>query len=271
MNILIVDNEELALGSLTRTVKAVVEDAELTAVTDPEEALRLARRKEPDIAFLDIEMPGMSGMTLAKKLKEQINPRINIIFTTGYDEYIEEAFTSLRASGYLMKPITAVMIRKELDELRYPVVLKGHKRLRIRAFGSFEAFIDDIPVSFHYSRTMELLAYLVDREGMVQTAEVLENLWEGEDKASDHRSYLQNMMSDLIKTFAGYGLKNVIIKKYGKIGLDATKFDCDYYEYKNGNPAAINAFFGEYMTQYSWAENTLGSLVFRGKGPECDI
>ena len=262
MNILIVDNEELALKSLVKTVESVVGKAEITAVSDPEEALKTARQRKPEIAFLDIEMPGMNGMTLAKKLKEQINPRMNIIFTTGYNEYIGEAFTRLRASGYLMKPITAGMIRKELEELRYPVELKGDKRLRVRCFGMFEIFIDEKPVSFHYSKTTELFAYLVDREGMVTTSELSENLWEGDDNAADHRSYLRNMISDLVKTLGGYGLKDVVIKKYGKIGLDATRLDCDYYEYKNGNPAAVNAFFGEYMTQYSWAENTLGSLVF---------
>ncbi|MCR5487116.1 MAG: hypothetical protein K6F35_06245 [Lachnospiraceae bacterium] len=55
----------------------------------------------------------------------------------------------------------------------------------------------------------------------------------------------------------------MIIRKYGLLGIDASKIDCDYYAYRDGNPAAVNAFRGEYMSQYSWAEKTLGSLVFK--------
>ena len=265
MKILIADNETLAVESLLNTLRSVDESAVIKAVYDSAGALKTAACFLPDVAFLDIEMPGMNGIALARAIKEQVNPRINIIFTTGYSEYIEEAFIRLRASGYLMKPITGDMVRHELDNLRYPVELGGDKRVRIRAFGAFEIFIDEKPVIFHYSKTKELCAYLIDREGMCSVAELLENLWEDGDKILDHRSYLQNMISDLTKTFNEQGLKDVIIKKYGSIGIDATKLDCDYYAYKSSLPAAINAFRGEYMTQYSWAERTLGGLVFEKK------
>ena len=263
MRVMIVDNEEPAVNSLVNTVREVITDAEIVTAFDAREALKLAKDCNPDIAFLDIEMPGMDGMTLAKCLKEQVNPRINIIFTTGYNEYVEEAFLSLRASGYLMKPITADMVSEELENLRYPFELKGNNRVRIRAFGTFEIYVDDKPVAFHYNKTKELCAYLTDRAAMCSMTEILDNLWEADDETRDHRSYLQNMVSDLIKTFGDLGVKDLIIKKYGSIGIDPSMADCDYYLYKQGNPAAVNTFRGEYMSQYSWAEKTLGGLVFR--------
>ena len=265
MKILVVDNEELAVRSLCNTIGKVIEDADISSVTDSRKALDLARSINPDIAFLDIDMPVVDGLTLAKSIKEQVNPNTNIIFTTGYSEYLEEAFTRLRVSGYLMKPVTPDMVRTEIENLRYPIEPRGQKKVRVRAFGTFEVFADDKPVIFHYGKTKELFAYLIDRGGMCSNAELQENLWEEADEITDHRSYLQNMISDMTKELGRLGCKDIIIKKYGAIGIDATKIDCDYYEYRDGNPAAVNAFRGAYMSQYSWAESTLGTLVFSGK------
>ena len=201
----------------------------------------------PEVAFLDIEMPGMNGLILARHIKEEINPKTNIIFTTGFNEHIEEAFTRLRASGYLMKPITVEMVLTELDNLRYPVRLKGENRIRIRTFGAFEIYVDDIPVNFYYGKTKELCAYRIDHGGRCPVAELRENLWEQGDEVADHRSYLQNMISDLTGVLDEYGLKEVILRKYGLIGIDPTKVDCDLYLYRQGNYAAVNAFRGEYI------------------------
>lgn len=264
MRILIVDNEELAVRALCNTIKKVVNNADITSVTDSEKAKKIAKELNPDIAFLDIDMPVVDGLTLAKFIKEKVNPRTNIIFTTGYDEYIQEAFTRLRASGYLMKPITPEMVKEELDDLRHPIVKDkwGSKRVRVRAFGNFEVFVDDTPVVFHYNKTKELFAYLIDSGGMCTTAELQEKLWDETMESTDHRSYLQNMISDLTKVMGELDCKDVVIRKYGSVGIDSARIDCDYYEYMQGNPAAINTFTGEYMSQYSWAENTLGKLVF---------
>ena len=262
MRILVVDNEELAVRTLSNTVRKVMGDVDITCTTDSTEALKLACDIKPDIAFLDIDMPGMDGLTLAKAIKEQVDPRTNIIFTTGYSEYLEEAFTRLRVSGYLMKPVTPEMVKTEIDNLRYPIELKGNRKVRVRAFGSFEVYVDDTPVNFHYSKTKELFAYLINEGGMCSVGRLQESLWETMDEPTDHRSYLQNLISDMIRVFSGLGCKDIIIKKYGTVGIDTANVDCDYYEYKQGNPAAVNAFKGDYMSQYSWAENTLGTLVF---------
>lgn len=262
MRILVVDNEELAVRTLCNTINKVIPDADITSVTDSREALDAAFKIRPEIAFLDIDMPGVNGLMLAKAIKEQVDPKTNIIFTTGYSEYLEEAFTRLRVSGYLLKPITPDMVKSEIDNLRYPIELKGQKRIRIRTFGTFEVYVDDKPVNFHYSKTKELLACLVDSGGMCSIAGLQDILWEDTDDKTDHRSYLQNMVSDLVKEFGKLGCSDLIIRKYGEIGIDSSKIDCDYYEYRQGNPAAVNAFKGIYMSQYSWAENTLGNLVF---------
>ncbi|MBO6146815.1 MAG: response regulator [Lachnospiraceae bacterium] len=260
MKILAVDNERLALESLCRAIKSTVPEAELVSSGNSTEAYELAKDIVPDIAFLDIEMPGLNGIDLAKKIKSDVNPMINIIFTTGYSEYIETAFMELRSSGYILKPVTVDKISLEIKNLRNPISPVGSKRCIVRAFGTFEVYIDEKPVNFHYSKTKELFAYLIDNGGMCTNSELQENLWEDEGSITDHRSYLQNLISDLNKTLARHSCRDIILKRYGAIGIDRTKIYCDYYEYLTGNPAVINAFRGEYMTQYSWAEDTLASL-----------
>ena len=69
-----------------------------------------------DVAFLDINMRGIGGLGLAEKLLE-LQPRCKIVFCTGYQEYAVSAF-QLHVSGYLMKPITADAVQKEIDHIK---------------------------------------------------------------------------------------------------------------------------------------------------------
>ena len=261
MRILCVDDEPLMLQMLEMAVKEAKPDADITAFDDQDELLEDAKSGGCDIAFLDIHMRGMNGVELAKELKA-VNPKMNIIFVTGFSEYAGDAM-SLHASGYIMKPVTKDKVVTEIENLRNPVEPVGRKRARARAFGSFEFYIDDKPVEFHYSKTKELLAYLIDSGAMCSNGELQENLWEDDKVTVNHGSYLQNLISDLNRTLSANKCKDIILKRYGAIGIDSTKIDCDFYEYQSGNPAAINAFRGEYMTQYPWAEKTLASMSVR--------
>ena len=63
--------------------------------------------------------------------------------------------------------------------------------------------------------------------------------------------------------FVLQGLKDILLRKRDRIGLHTGKIECDYYRFLKGDIQAINAFQGEYMTQYSWAEPTLGKLLYR--------
>ena len=95
----------------------------------------------------------------------------------------------LHASGYVMKPVTSDKIKHEIDDLRYPIQSVTNNRVRFQTFGNFEVFIDEQPVKFQYSKTRELLAYLVDRNGALTTNNEISNiLWEHEDSNMNHNS-----------------------------------------------------------------------------------
>ena len=118
MKILVVDDELLIAQGIKREVEALFSDSEVDAVTSADEALRLAKSKEFEVALLDIDMPGMDGLTLAKKLIAMW-PSINIIFVTGYQEYAMEAH-ELYCSGFLLKPVGERKVKKAFENLRKP-------------------------------------------------------------------------------------------------------------------------------------------------------
>ena len=86
MYFLAVDDEHLQLNKLVDCIRAVAPKDNLSFFDNPLLAYEAAKKSKFDVAFLDIEMAGMNGVELAKKLKG-INPGINIIFVTGYAEY----------------------------------------------------------------------------------------------------------------------------------------------------------------------------------------
>lgn len=247
MKVLLVDDEALNLKRLEDAArKALPEDAEIFAYNNPVQALKETEDKKIDIAFLDVEMPGLNGLQLAKKIKT-VNPLVNIIFVTAYDHYALDAYR-IHASGYVTKPVNAAKIKEEIEGLRHPVELKPTKRIQVKCFGNFEVFCDGSPLKFQRSKSKELFAYLVDREGSaINVNELNSILWE-----EDHPSYLRNLIADIQATLKAVGATDVFIKRHNECFIDPEKIDCDAYEYKKNNPEAIRAYRGEYMMQYSW-------------------
>ncbi len=261
MKILTVDDEQAALDILGRALSEALPDAEIRSFRYASEALAELVEKgfRPDAAFLDIEMPGMSGMELTKRIRE-VSAGTNIIFTTAYSEYALEAF-QLHPSGYLMKPATAGKVRRELEDLRYPLQPAKPDMLRVQCFGNFEVFAGGRPVGFTYQKTKELLAYLIDRRGAAcNTAELCAVLWEDKPDTAELRRYLRKLLADLTHTLAAVGAGEVLAKSRNCFAILPDRVDCDYYRLLRREPAAVNTYTGEYMAQYSWADMTLGRL-----------
>ena len=243
MKFLALDDEQASLDVLCRALSDAVPEAEIRSFRYVSAALDelLQNGFQPDAAFLDIEMPGMSGLELAKRIRE-ISPKTNIVFATAYSEYATDAFR-LHASGFLMKPATV------------------EKVLRVQCFGNFEVFAGGKPMSFTYKKTKELLAYLIDRRGSAcNTAELCAALWEDKPDTPEMHKYLRKLLADLSHTLAQAGAEEAIAKSRNSFAVLPDKIDCDYYRFLKREISAINTYTGEYMTQYSWADMTLGAL-----------
>lgn len=251
MNVIVVDDERIVLAAETSVIKRTLTDADVYSFQKVKDAVEFAEKNSVDIAFLDINIKGITGLQLAKKLQEY-NPRINIVFCTGYSEYSLDAH-DLYCSAYLLKPINDEKLKRALDNLRYPLSQKA-KGFKVKCFGNFEVYKDGAPVKFKHRRTKELLAYLIDRHGAtVSTREMAAVIYEDPNKESN----IRNLRADLNNTLEQFGLSDLLVHIGGDVGINVEKIDCDYYDYLNGNK---ELFHGEYMAQYSFAEKTMGWL-----------
>ncbi len=123
MNILVVDDHRLIANDIVRELKEIKPDADCRAMYSSLDALALAKETQFDLAILDIDMPLMDGLTLARKLQE-LQPSINIVFATGYPEYALEAY-DIYASAFLVKPVSVAALEKALSHLRSPIMDDG--------------------------------------------------------------------------------------------------------------------------------------------------
>lgn len=258
MLIFALDDEPLQLEVLCDAIREAEPTAEVLEFGYAAAALRAVREEGlyPDVVFSDIEMPDMSGMELARILKETC-PKTNVIFVTGFRQYAPEA-CALYPSGYVLKPVEPGRVREELDHLRFPV--KDARRVRAQCFGNFEIFADGKPIPFARKKSKELLAYLVDRQGAaVSIAEAAGILWEDSPYSRSKQRQMQYVMKDLLHSLAAAVAEDVVIRQRSTLSVDTSKFDCDLYACLAGDDDAVNAYRGEYMAQYSWAE-----FSFRG-------
>ena len=248
-----VDDEVLMLGALATAIEASPDIAEVFRFSDCDEALAFVKDNSVDVAFLDINMRGMGGLALAEKILNACSD-CKIVFCTGYEEYAIPAF-KLHASGYLMKPVSAKDVQEEIDNIKG--IRQKEKPLTVKCFGNFEVFAKGEMLTFKRSKTKELLAFLVDRNGAgVTVAEIGVALWEN-DEDRKNKNYIHQLFRDLRQSLEAVGIEEIFERNHYFYSINSGKLDCDYYAYlKTGRPE----FHGEYMAQYSWAEETCGLL-----------
>lgn len=120
MKALLVDDERLARAALRRMLKSHQDMDVIGEARNAGEAEAQIRQLQPDVVFLDVEMPGISGLQLLEKMNA-IPP---VIFTTAYQDYAVRAF-EVNALDYLVKPITQDRLATALERLRNSIV---HRR-----------------------------------------------------------------------------------------------------------------------------------------------
>ena len=258
MNTITVDDKQLAVNAMVQNMKEIDPNGNHVGLISSGETLRYAAGHPVDVAFLDIEMPEMNGLEMAAELKK-LQPDINIVFVTGHVEYALDAH-AVFASGYLVKPADVSDVEKVLRNLRNPVY--GKNKLKVHCFGNFEVFANNRPVLFRRAKCKEILAYLIDCRGAsVTMGELISILWEDGGNLASRNSQLRTFISDLRKSLADAGFEDILIREYNAIAVKTDKLDCDFYHFMERDPVAVREFLGEYMRQYSWAEERIAELM----------
>ena len=252
-----VDDEVLMLGALVTAINASPDISSVTKFSGCDEALEFVKENPVDIAFLDINMRGMGGLALAKKIIS-VCPDCKIVFCTGYEEYAIPAF-KLHASGYLMKPVSAKDVQAEIDNIKG--IRQREKPLEVKCFGNFEVYANGEKLTFKRSKTKELLAYLVDRNGAGMTAkQICATIFHDDTDDNKNAAYLRQLVLDLKKTLNDIGAGDVLRHETPYYRVVTKLIKCDYFAFLEcGKPQ----FYGEYMSQYSWAESTCAMLGFK--------
>ena len=252
-----VDDEELMLRALERAISVSTDIERVVKFSSCEKALDYVKQNHIDVAFLDINMRGMGGIALAENIIK-LCPNAKIVFCTGYEEYAIPAFR-LHASGYLLKPISSEDVQREIDNIKG--IRKKEKLLEVKCFGNFEIYVKGERLLFKRSRTKELFAFLVDRKGAGMTAkQICAVLFPEDSDDAKNTAYLRQLVMDLKNTLKTVGADAVFCHETPCYRIDTSLIKCDYFSYlESGKPE----FLGEYMSQFSWAEETCAMLQIK--------
>lgn len=253
MKVLIADDERFMREDLERALERVHPGNTCYFAENFDSAVRVIKENEIEVAFLDINMPGKSGLELAKEIKV-LRPDVNIIVVTAHAEYALNALR-LYVSGFILKPVMDNELKEALDNLRVPVIENPPQtKLTVRCFGNFEVFHNGKLISFSRQKGKELLAYLICLNGATASrGEICANIFEdsSEAKAYEHlKKAVQSLKKDLEKCGTG----EVLIHARNSYAVIPALIDCDYYDFLHNKPEAKGSYRGQFLSQYSWAE-----------------
>ncbi|QJD84710.1 response regulator [Cohnella herbarum] len=282
MRVLLVDDEPLALIGLRMAIEDEFGDMEVVAAySNPTEVVTGVMEHCPDVVFLDIHMPEIDGLQLARQL-QAVAQGIEIVFITSYDQYAIRAF-ELYALDYIMKPverqrlIQTVMRVKE--KLNWKNSMKPPRsdaswiccfdRIRFRHPG-----MESQPVKWRTSRAQELFAYLLHhRNRMVSRSALLELLWQDNEEPTlmqllyteiyHVRQTLKRHKMDMISIYAGE------LEAGYRLDIGDARVDTEAWEHAvkqmghldastvGAYERVLLAYEGGYLGQYEylWAEH----------------
>ena len=258
MRAIIVDDEPLMMLKFKRLSEGI-SDLNITGQFESaEQALEFMEKEPVEVAFLDVEMPVMDGITLAEKLRD-IRHDIIIVFITAYDEYIRE-FNDIGGDYYLLKPYTREVLESMMDKLRL-ISKRQNKAVYIQTFGRFLVKKEGIPLRLT-GKAKEILAVIVTRQGReISNEEIYTIIWEGRPYSNTNMAVYYNALRRLKKVLKDAELEELLISTSRGQMLNVDMVDCDYYSWKEKNPDLGSRFEGEFLSEYSWGERMLSDII----------
>lgn len=280
MKIILVDDESLPLARLKKLLlNSDIEGIDIVgAYINPLEAFEKIQILQPDVVFLDIEMPGLNGLVLGEKIQELV-PNTHIVFATGFDQYAIEAF-NVHAIDYLLKPVQKKRLQKTLQRLQQ---LLGGKSANLKhstsieLFGGIRGVLADGQVQtmkWRTAKAKELFAYMIYRhDEIIYRDTILDLLWPDSDIAKATKQ-LYTTIYTIRQTLKKYGLTSISISSplfdsgY-KLAIDDVRIDVEDWleQLKALQPLGLHtlaahehvfhAYTGKYLGEqdYLWAES----------------
>ncbi len=258
MRAIIVDDEPLMIRKFLRLSEGITDLEIVGQFESAGDALDFAGKNRFEAAFLDIEMPAMNGIELARDLRA-IDPEIIIVFISAYDDYIWD-FNQIGGDYYILKPYTSETLKMAMERLRL-LLRRRQKEIYIQTFGRFVVMKDGIPLRLS-GKAKEILAYVVTKHGNeAGNEEIYSTLWEDRPYSNVNMTVYYNALRRLRSALRDQGAEDLLIStKHGQI-LNTKIADCDYYTWLEKGKGEREGFYGEFLTEYSWAEEILAEMV----------
>lgn len=211
-----IDDEPILLDWLVKSVDSSPDITNIISFTDETAALDYVSSEPFDIAFIDVELHTMDGITVAEKLRS-INPNCGIIFCTGHANYAVEAIKRVDVNGYLIKPIDKDNVQREIERYKDKLTIID-KLITVDIAHGYNVFDKNgNPIRFTRTKTADLFAILVEHNGdSISVNELCNMLWE-DSSSSDYllkknKNYLTQLFTDMRRSFEACDAADVIAR-----------------------------------------------------------
>lgn len=209
----IVDDEQLASDELSYLLREFPDIEVLATGSNGLDAMKLIESLEPDLVFLDVQMPGMDGLSVIRKLRDSGVPLPYFILATAFDHYAVEAF-ALEAMDYLLKPVDKDRLAQSIERARRfladkprtgaslePVAMPSGPRpasqrtkLLVRANSrNFIVDANDVIYATIDDGLITIVTTTVEGQSNYRTIEELQSNLDGDVFWRVHRSFLVNI------------------------------------------------------------------------------
>ena len=258
MRAVIVDDEPLMVKSFMRLSSGIPDLTVVGQCRNGEEAIAFVENNPVEIIFLDIVMPGISGIDCAKKLKE-IRPDLLIVFISAFDEYVRDS-NKIGGDYYIVKPYKREVLEQTVSRMKL-LQKRQRKDIYVQTFGRFSVLKDGKPVSLT-GKAKEILALVVTKRGKeISNEELYSTIWEDRPYSNDAMKVYYNALKRLREALAENGLSELLVSSGRGQRVNVDLIDCDYYDLLDSNMRDIDKFEGEFMSEYSWGEYILADII----------
>lgn len=250
MRVMVVDNE---LDSLINFFKNIVDDSDVDYKMfrgNQDAALQYARDHSVDIAFLGIDTSEPEGISLCEKLIS-VSQRLKIVLLSGIDCNLDKVKARLGENflGLCRKPFCKNDIYGMFRESK--VSTRPFRHVSIRAFGSFDLFLDGRAVRFSSAKSKELLALLVEKAGsQLSMGTAIACLWPDKNVDLAKKLY-RDAVCRLRLLLKRLGLDGFVEFGRAVTVLPVKNARCDYWDFLSG--IHRDRYNGEFMSEYEWA------------------
>lgn len=278
LNAIIVDDEKPAVAILKLLLEKTGQICVVGSFIRAADALLKLQDLKPDVAFLDIEMPGMSGLELAEKIIEA-SDNTEIVFVTAYDKYALEAFR-VNAINYILKPLSSDDIAKTITRLEKIKPLSAPTRIsadkgRIYCFGKLLVYGAECgqAAKWRTSKAEELFAFMLQNlNEEVPKWKITQALWPECETGKQLSVYLHTTVYQVKKTLLSANIKFDFTFTNGKYKLELSDVYIDAAEFKAITDAetaftaasierykkALSLYRGNYLEEnrYIWSQSS---------------